>query len=262
MGFNIAKSTSTVDRLPVNNVITSFAGATFITQTSATPNLFYGYRSSGVFISDAAAAQENLSIRNADGSLTAFKGGDVRFADINNDHVIDANDRQVIGDPNPEFFGAITNRLAYKRFSLDALMTFSQGNDIYNYTRNQLEGESGFYNQTRAVINRWKTNGDATDIPKATWGDPMGNSRFSDRWIEDGSYLRLRAVTLSYNVPFKQTAFQYVILYVTGNNLFTLTKYKGFDPEFSASESIYGQGIDNTLDPQVRSVQLGLRIGL
>ncbi|MDP4262681.1 MAG: SusC/RagA family TonB-linked outer membrane protein [Bacteroidota bacterium] len=262
MGFNIARSISRVDRLPVDRVITSFAGATFITQASGAPNLFYGYKTSGVFISDNVAAQENLSLRKPDGTLTPFKGGDIRFVDVNGDHVIDENDRQVIGNPNPDFFGAITSKLGYKRFSLDMLFTFSQGNDIYNYTRNQLEAESGYYNQTTAVINRWRTNGDATNIPKATWGDPMGNSRFSDRWIDDGSYLRLRTMTLSYNLPFKQGSFKYAVIYVTGNNLFTLTKYKGFDPEFSASESIFGQGIDNTLEPQVRSVQLGLRIGL
>lgn len=218
--------------------------------------------SNGVFVSDAVAAQEGLSLRKPDGSLVPFKGGDIRFADLNNDHVIDDMDRKVIGDPNPSVFGAVTSKLVYKGFSLDALFTFMQGNDIYNYTRSRLEGESNYYNQTTAVINRWKTNGDATTIPKATWGDPMGNSRFSDRWIEDGSYLRLRTFTLSYNIPFKQSALQYAVVYITGNNLFTLTKYKGFDPEFSATESIFGQGIDNTLEPQVRSVQLGLRIGL
>jgi hypothetical protein len=262
IGFNIAKSTSKIDKLPVDKVLSSYAGATYITQMAGEPNLFYGYKTNGVFISDNVASQEGLSIRKPDGSLVAFKGGDVRFVDVNSDHVIDENDKQVIGNPNPGFFGAITNKFEYKRFSLDALFTFTHGNDIYNYTRNQLEAESGFYNQTGAVVNRWKTNGDATNVPKATWGDPMGNSRFSDRWIEDGSYLRFRTVTLSYNVQFKQGSFKYAIVYLTGNNLFTLTKYKGFDPEFSASESIFGQGIDNTLEPQVRSVQLGLRIGL
>ena len=263
IGFNIGKSTSTVDQLPVDNVLASFAGATYITQVAAAPNLFFGYKTNGVFISDNVAAQEGISIKNPDGSLVPFKGGDVRFVDVNGDHVIDAGDRQAIGNPNPDFFGAITNKFSYKNFSLDALVTFSKGNEIYNYTRNQLESQSGYYNQTKAIINRWKTNGDATNIPKASWGDPMGNSRFSDRWIEDCSYLRLRTATLSYNVPIRQNgALKYTVVYLTGNNLFTLTKYKGFDPEFSASESIFGQGIDNTLEPQVRSVQLGVRIGL
>lgn len=262
VGANIAKSSSKVDKLPVNNILTSFASATYITQAGAVPNLFYGYRTNGVFISDNVATQEGLSIKKPDGTLIPFKGGDVRFVDINGDHIIDDNDRQVIGNPNPDFFGAITNRFEYKRFSLEALFTFTQGNDLYNYTRNQLEAASGYNNQTNAIINRWRTNGDDTNIPKATFGDPMGNSRFSDRWIEDGSYIRLRTVTLSYNMPFKKGLFKYAVVYATGNNVFTATKYKGYDPEFSAGEGVFTRGIDNTLEPQVKSVQLGLRIGL
>ncbi|MEO5562405.1 MAG: SusC/RagA family TonB-linked outer membrane protein, partial [Chitinophagaceae bacterium] len=156
----------------------------------------------------------------------------------------------------------LTSRLEYKQFSLEALVTYVGGNDVYNYTRNQLESMTGFSNQTEAVVNRWRTNGHETNTPKATWGDPMGNSRFSDRWIEDGSYARLRAVTLSYNHPFKESFLKYINVYVTGNNLITLTKYKGYDPEFSPTESIFGQGVDNTLEPQTRSVLVGVRFGL
>ena len=262
IGFNIAKSTSKVDKLPADPTYTTFAGATYITSVSEAPNLFFGYMTKGVFTSDQVAAQENLSLRKPDGSLVAFRGGEVRFVDVNNDHVIDQADRQVIGDPNPDFFGGITNKFAYKNLSLEALFTFMQGNDIYNYTRNRLESVSGYENQTAAVINRWRNNGDVTTIPKATFGDPKGNSRFSDRWIEDGSYFRLRTLTLSYNLPFKQGGLKYFTVYLTGNNVFTLTKYKGFDPEFSAGESIFTYGVDNTLEPQTRSVLLGLRIGL
>ncbi len=118
------------------------------------------------------------------------------------------------------------------------------------------------YNQTDAALSRWKSNGQVTSMPKAVWGDPMGNGRFSSRWIEDGSYLRLRVVTLSYDVPFKPGFFKNATIYATGNNLVTATKYKGYDPEFSATESIFGQGVDNTLEPQFRSVQVGFRVGL
>ena len=90
----------------------------------------------------------------------------------------------------------------------------------------------------------------------------MGNSRFSSRWIEDGSYLRLRTVSLSYDVPFKPGFIKYASIYATGNNLLTFTRYKGYDPEFSATESIFGQGVDNTLEPQFKSAQLGFRVGL
>ena len=90
----------------------------------------------------------------------------------------------------------------------------------------------------------------------------MGNSRFSDRWIEDGSYIRLRDVTLSYNIPFKPGFVQYATVYATGNNLVTWTKFKGYDPESNSTESIYGRGVDNILEPQFRSIVLGLRVGL
>lgn len=262
LGISLGKYTSTLDQLPTNNVLTGFSGATYISSVGQSPNLFYGYRTNGVFVSDADATQAALSLRKADGTLVPFTGGDIRFVDINNDHIIDENDRQVIGNPNPSLFGSGSGRVAWKKFSLEALFTFVQGNDIYNYTRQQLESMSGYANQTDAVRNRWRTNGHQTDIPKASWGDPMGNSRFSDRWIEDGSYFRLRTISLSYHHPFKDGFMKYLDVYVTGNNVLTLTKYKGFDPEFSPTESIFGQGVDNTLEPLTRSLLLGLRIGL
>jgi hypothetical protein len=136
------------------------------------------------------------------------------------------------------------------------------GNDIYNYTRSELESGKNLYNQTNALINRWRGEGQSTDVPRAAFGDPMGNSRFSDRWVEDGSYVRLRTLSLSYSLPFTAKAFKYLNIYGTANNVFTLSKYKGFDPEFSASESIFNQGVDTTLEPQVKSFQLGIRVGL
>jgi hypothetical protein len=261
-GVNIGKYKSSVTKLPDDKIITNFSGATYITTVGSGPNEFYGHQANGVYQTDAIAATEGLSIRNADGSLTAFKGGDIRFTDLNGDKIIDDNDRMILGNPNPDFYGSFYNRVSYKRFTLNALFSFSVGNDVYNYTRAQLEGMSNAYNQTDAVRNRWRTNGQVTDIPKATWGDPMGNSRFSNRWIEDGSYLRLRTVTLTYDIRINSKFFKNASVYASGNNLVTFTKYKGYDPEFSATESIFGQGVDNTLEPQLRSVQLGFRVGL
>lgn len=261
-GFNIAHYVNTITKLPTSRILTSFGGATYITQVNGAANEFYGHQANGVYVSDAVAAAEGLSIRRADGTLAAFKGGDIRFTDFNGDKIIDDNDRTVLGNPNPDLFGSFFNKFSYKRFSLNTVFTFSYGNEVYNYTRAQLEGMSNAYNQTTAVLNRWKNNGEVTNMPKASWGDPMGNSRFSSRWIEDGSYLRLRVVTFSYDVPIKSNFFKYATVYATGNNLFTVTKYKGYDPEFSATESIFGQGVDNTLEPQFRSVQVGFKIGL
>ena len=111
-------------------------------------------------------------------------------------------------------------------------------------------------------MNRWKTNGQVTNTPRAVYGDPLGNSSFSDRWIEDGSYLRLRTVNVTYNVPLKLKAIKYAKIYATANNLFTITNYLGYDPEFSNSGSLFSQGVDTTLEPQFKSFQLGVRVGL
>jgi TonB-linked SusC/RagA family outer membrane protein len=262
IGLNIAHYKSNITRLPAGSILTNFGGATMITGVDADPNLFYGYQTNGVYSTDAEALQAANVIKNTNGTVVAFKGGDVRFIDQNGDHVIDDKDRMVIGNPNPDFTGAVTSRLEWNRWSMDALFTFSKGNDIYNYVRNQLESVSGYMNQTPAVINSWKNNGDITSIPKATWGDPVGNSRFSDRWIEDGSYFRLRSLSVSYNIPVKADFLKYSVLYLTGNNLFTLTNYLGYDPEFSATSGVLGQGIDIALEPQFKSVQLGIRVGL
>lgn len=261
-GFNIGKYKSTVSKLPAGDVFTNFGGATYITRINNAPNEFYGYQANGVYTTDATAATEGLSVRKADGTLSAFKGGDIRFSDLNGDKVIDDNDRKMLGSPNPDFYGSFYNKLTYHRFSFNAMFTFSSGNEIFNYTRAALESMNNVYNQTDAALSRWRADGQVTNMPKATWGDPMGNARFSSRWIEDGSYLRLRVVTLSYDIPVSGGFIKNASIYATANNLLTLTKYKGYDPEFSATESVFGQGVDNTLEPQFKSVQLGFRLGL
>jgi len=110
--------------------------------------------------------------------------------------------------------------------------------------------------------NRWTTEGQLTDIPVITYNDPMGNSRFSDRWIEDGSYLRLKTVTLSYSLPIHNTYLQGVTIWGSANNLWLLTKYLGSDPETSMGNSVLMQGIDRGLLPQSRNFALGLKINL
>ena len=117
-------------------------------------------------------------------------------------------------------------------------------------------------NQSSAMNARWTSEGQVTEMPKATYGDPMGNARFSDRWIEDGSYLRLRNVTLSYNIPINNTYIQGLTVWGQANNLLTLTKYLGTDPEFSMGNSVLEQGIDRGLLSQGRSFYLGVKINL
>ena len=262
LGFNVGKYKNKIVSVPAGRFTTDYAGATILTANGGPANQFYGFTTNGVFASNAAAATSGLRKRNPDGSFTAFKGGDIQFTDLNGDKVIDDNDRSVIGNANPSWVGGITSHFVYKNFALDALFTFSQGNDAFNYLRYKLESVSTIENQLMSVNNRWRTDGQVTNTPKATFGDPMGNSRFSDRWIEDASYFRLRTLSLSYNIPFKPKFFTDASVYVAANNLFTLTKYKGYDPEFSARPSVFAQGIDTGLDPIFQSVTLGVRLGL
>lgn len=262
IGVNMSHYKNKISRLPVEEIITDFGGATFITREGQAPNLFYGLHSNGVFSSSQEAEASGLQRRMPNGDLVPFGGGDMIFTDVNGDNIIDDDDRSVIGDPNPDWVGTINTRISYKRFSLDAMFYASYGNDLFNGTRAVLEGMSGFENQSQAVVNRWRANGQETNIPRATWGDPMGNASFSSRWIEDGSYVRLRTLILSYELPLPNQTVRYAQIYATANNLFTATNYLGYDPEFSAGASMFTKGVDLGLEPQYRTFQLGFRIGL
>ena len=139
---------------------------------------------------------------------------------------------------------------------------YSLGNDVYNYMRSQLEGGSRFMNQTTAMQRRWQVEGQQTDMPRITFQDPMGNARFSDRWIEDGSYLRLKQVTLSYDLPLNSEFIQGMQFWIQGNNLLTFTKYLGTDPEFSMTSNVIGQGIDLGYLGLSPSIVAGVKINL
>lgn len=117
-------------------------------------------------------------------------------------------------------------------------------------------------NQSKSLTKRWQSEGQVTDVPRITFQDPMGNSRFSDRWIEDGSYLKLKSVTFSYDLPLNMQFLQGLQFWVQGNNLFTLTKYLGSDPEVSATSSVIGQGVDLGRIGQSCSIIAGIKINL
>ncbi len=210
--------------------------------------VFYGYKTAGVFSTDAeakAAGNGNYLYTNDEtGAPQYYKAGDVHFVDLNGDGIINENDKTIIGNPNPDLYGNLFATASYKNFTLSVVFNYSLGNDVYNYQRSVLEGESNFYNQTTAVLNRWKNEGDVTSMPRVCYGDPMGNGRFSDRWIEDGSYLRLKTLNLTYKVPVSLSWLQGLSVWAEANNLFTITKYLGSDPESSVSNSVLNQGID------------------
>jgi TonB-linked SusC/RagA family outer membrane protein len=261
-GIILSRYRTELVEFPEDKRITALYGANILSQVGQPVNQFYGYRTLGVFATQAEADASGLRALMPNTELIPFSAGDVHFEDLNGDQVIDENDMEVIGDPNPDLTGMLTSSVSWRGISLDAGVSFSYGNDIYNHVRYQLESMQNADNQTPVVLNRWRGEGQETAVPKASWGDPIGNSRFSDLWIEDGSYLRLSYVTLSYSIPVKPRFVQNLELFISGYNLFTMTSYLGMDPDFSLSGATLAQGIDIGLTPQPRSLFMGIKIGL
>jgi len=258
-----------VTKLPDGNYTSSIYGDDNILTSEGNPvALFYGYQTAGVFATDAEAkaAGKNgyLFMEDNAGNAHNFVAGDVHFLDLNGDGKISEADKTVIGDPNPDIYGNIFTNVSWKNLTLNIGFNYSLGNDVYNYQRSILNAGSNFYNQQVAEVSRWHYEGQQTSIPRANYGDPMGNNRFSDRWIEDGSYLRLKTVNLTYRVPVPGTWdwLQGLTVWVEAQNLFTLTKYLGNDPEFSIGSSVLSQGIDCGNLAQSRSFTAGLKINL
>ena len=262
LGLIISKFETNVKAISGNRKISSFYGANILTEVNKPLGVFYGYKTNGVYATNQEAEEAGLMAVLPNTDLVPFGGGDIRFVDVNKDEVINEKDMQVIGDPTPDFFGEFYTNIKWNRLSLNAALSFSVGGDIYNYQRRQLESMNGFENQTKAVLNRWQYEGQNTNIPRASYGDLHGNSRFSDRWIEDGSYAKLRSITLAYDVPAKLIGIRSLEVYASGNNLLTITKYKGPDPVFSAGTSPLLRGIDLGMLPHTTSFILGIKIGL
>ena len=192
--------------------------------------------------------------------------GDIVFADTNHDGEITTDDRTVVGNPNPKFIGGFTNTFNYKNFDLSIFLQWSYGNDVFNGSRLYLESLQRGDNQTTAVLRRWKKPGDITDIPRAT-SDPVAaanNVRVSSRFIEDGSYLRVKNVTLGYTLRSKfsnKVMLSSLRIYASAQNLFTFTKYNGLDPEVNYSgNDITVVGTDFFTFPQARAITFGLNL--
>ena len=185
--------------------------------------------------------------------------GDMIYKDVNKDGVISASDRTYIGDPNPDFTFGLTNNFSWKGFNLNILLQGSVGNDIYNVSRMETEGMYDGKNQSTKVLDRWRVPGQITNVPKAGW-----NIKNSSYFVEDGSYLSVKSVSLSYDVPRKiisKLGINRLQPYFTASNLLTWTSYSGMDPEVNQ----YGnngavQGIDWGTYPLNRSFVFGLKL--
>jgi TonB-linked SusC/RagA family outer membrane protein len=188
--------------------------------------------------------------------------GNLKYKDVNGNGIFDPGDRTVIGNAQPKFVFGFTNTFSWKRFDLSLFFQGSYGNDVYNVTRIDLEGMFDSKNQSTAVLRRWTPANKNTDIPRAIGGGKVDNVFNSTRFIEDGSYIRMKSITLSYNInpgKLKKLGLQKLSVYTTGQNLLTFTKYTGFDPEVNAfGRSATELGIDYGTYPQARTVTFGI----
>lgn len=247
--FNISFNKSKIINLDggtikIGNI--SERGAVAIAQEGQQLGLFYGYISDGV---DPAT-------------------GNIIYRDIDKSGDLSDGDQTIIGNANPKYTFGLTNSFSYKNFTFNFFLQGIQGNQIFNATRIETEGLIDEANQTTNVLNRWKTAGQVTNIPKATYGDNT-NSLISSRYIEDGSFVRLKSATLGYELPtgiINKLKINRCFFYITGENILTFTRYTGFDPEVSLfgrggnSEKNIAPGVDYGTYPQAREVILGVNI--
>jgi TonB-dependent starch-binding outer membrane protein SusC len=242
---------------------------------------FYGWEVEGIFQSDAEVASAPVQTPRTDPNdpATGTSAGDIRFKDQNHDGVINSEDRTFLGSYLPKFSYGLIYSGNYKNFDFNLFFQGVYGNKIYNGTKVISEGMVRLFNSDTEVLNAWRSDHKNTDIPRAISGDPNGNVRTSDRFIEDGTYLRLKTISVGYTLPEnligpKSGATPMKIrVYVSAINLLTFTKYTGYDPEVGAQiptkdgrpdyeSPDYGltEGIDKGFNPTPRTFMGGIQI--
>ena len=217
--------------------------------------IFYGYRFDGIF-------QNEEETRQQTSSASPIGVGLRRYKDLNGDGRVDAtNDREILGDANPGFFGGLTNNFSCKGVELNVFFQYACGNEIFNYNAVELETPTGGQNAYKELLNRWTPSNPSNIYPKASTNR---NVLISDRFIEDGSYLKLKTVSLSYGFPrLKAKHLQGLRVYVTAQNLLTWTSYRGYDPEVSyRGASTLQSGEDFGGYPQSRTFMLGIKLNI
>ena len=218
---------------------------------------FWGFETDGIFQNQAEVFQH---INNA-GELLQPNAvpGDVRFVDVNEDGIINEDDRTQIGNPTPDITFGLNGSVEFRNFDLSLFIQGTQGNDVFNGTQRQ---DLRFTNRTTKILDRWTGEGTSTTIPRYTWLDVNNNYRVSDLYIEDGSYVRLKNLQIGYNLPqqyMQKIRAEKCRIYISGENLFTLTKYTGVDPEIGAFGS-FDIGIDRAIYPLARTFRFGASV--
>ena len=224
---------------------------------------FRGYRVQGIFQTQAEIDAAPIQTKTAN-PLTSTAPGDVRFKDLNGDGRITSDDQEILGNGTPTYFGGFTNNFRYKNFDLSTFVQFVGGNQIFNFTRAFSEGMNSIFGQTTAVLNRWTPTNPSTTMPRAVYTDPNNNRRTSDRFLEKGDFLRMKNISLGYTFSpnvLSKLKVSNLKIYVASQNLFTVTKYSGLDPEVSTfSDTNTAPGTDFLTFPQAKTYTFGLNL--
>jgi TonB-dependent starch-binding outer membrane protein SusC len=268
---NIARNRNKVTGLLNDEDIFQGLSSSTLIRVGQPLGVFYGYVMDGIFQSEDEVCYDFTGETCAGGQ--AFQNewttaGDVRFRDINGDGIINADDRTIIGNPWPKFEGGVNNTINFRGIDLTGFVQFSYGGEVLNAMRSYTDAfGSGGDNHTTRALRRWTPENPSNTEPRATWFDDNANSRLnSSRFIEDGSYLRLKNVVLGYTLPTSMAdriGFRSVRVYVQGQNLVTWTNYSGFDPEVNyVGDASVIRGVDFYTQPQLRTITAGFNVGL
>ncbi len=235
----------------------AIAGAVTRSEEGEPIAYFWGYETDGIFQNQNEVFQHI----NKEGALIQPNAvpGDVRFVDVNGDGIIDEQDRTKIGNPTPDLIYGFNGGIRFKNFDFSTFIQGVHGNEIFNGTQRQ---DLRFTNRTTKILDRWTEEGSSNEIPRYTWADVNNNYRVSDLYIESGSFLRMKNIQLGYSLPSKwlqKILAEQVRFYVSAENLFTITKYTGVDPEIGAISS-FDIGIDRGVYPYARTFRFGTNI--
>lgn len=259
ISLNRNKVTSLPENLLTNGHIQN--GNFHILKEGLPIGVFYGWNFLGVYARDED--NTNKLTNGANGAV--FVGGDPIWKDVNNDKIIDQNDREIIGYAEPKYFGGISNDFSYKNFHLNVFFQYAVGNQIYNELNHQRNSIVRYNNLSTDALDRWREQGDQTDFPRLIRDDPkQSDSRVQSRWVEDGSYIKLKNVNLRYSFDSalsKRIGLRKLDAFVTATNLITWTKYTGFDPDVNSYSGLR-VGLDEGSYPQSRTFTFGLIFGL
>ncbi|MBN2744133.1 MAG: SusC/RagA family TonB-linked outer membrane protein [Marinilabiliaceae bacterium] len=284
LDFNIARNYNVLrevsDSYPLERNATIGNGAyKNIMQIDNPAGSFYGYRYKGVYLNNDQLIARDVNgsqildpngnpkpmVYDYDNARYYFELGDAMYEDINHDGNINASDVVYLGNANPEFFGGFGTMVSYKNFSVNCFFNYRIGNDVINRTKMNGEAMHGYDNQLKSTLKRWRKPGDVTDIPRALLGSGY-NYLGSDRFVEDGSFMRMKYVTLTYRFPkawCQKAGLSSVRVSTTLNNMLTFTNYSGQDPDISISSkdgTIYTVGYDDSSTPRTKDITFNLAV--